>query len=300
MTTWLIVADDAKVSGLLNLVTSIPGPVAAVVAGTRELADQVAGWVPAVTWFDTSAVPASGIASAVADLIAADPGTVVAGMGVDSRLLAGAVAAATGAEVLADVTAATPSGEGLRVTHLLLGGLATEEVGVIGPVVLVADGRTVPEPGSAAGTVTPATADASVARVSTEPPAATGGDLASAARVVGVGRGLKDAGDLSLVQELADALGAELACSRPIAEGMGWLPTSSYLGISGQRIAPSLYLAVGISGQGQHMIGVRDARTIVAVNSDATAPIVAQADWTIVGDLYQVVPELTKALLAGS
>ncbi len=300
MTTWLIVADDAKVSGLLNLATSIPGPVAAVVAGTRELADQVAGWVPAVTWFDTSAVPAAGIASAVADLIAADPGTVVAGMGVDSRLLAGAVAATTGAEVLADVTAATPSGEGLRVTHLLLGGLATEEVGVIGPVVLVADGRTVPEPGSAAGTVTPAAADASVARVSTEPPAATGGDLASAARVVGVGRGLKDAGDLSLVQELAAALGAELACSRPIAEGMGWLPTSSYLGISGQRIAPSLYLAVGISGQGQHMIGVRDARTIVAVNSDATAPIVAQADWTIVGDLYQVVPALTKALLAGS
>jgi electron transfer flavoprotein alpha subunit len=253
----------------------------------------VAGWVPAVTWFDTSAVPASGIASAVAGVVAADPGTVVAGMGVDSRLLAGAVAAATGAEVLADVIAAIPSGDGLRVTHLLLGGLATEEVGVIGPVVLVADGRTVPEPGSAAGTVTPAAADASVARVSTEPPA-------SAARVVGVGRGLKDAGDLSLVQELAAALGAELACSRPIAEGMGWLPTSSYLGISGQRIAPSLYLAVGISGQGQHMIGVRDARTIVAVNSDATAPIVAQADWTIVGDLYQVVPELTRALLVRS
>jgi electron transfer flavoprotein alpha subunit len=300
VTTWLIVADDAKVSGLLNLVTSIPGPVAAVVAGMRELADQVAGWVPAVTWFDTSAVPAAGIASAVADLIAADPGTVVAGMGVDSRLLAGAVAATTGAEVLADVTAATPSGEGLRVTHLLLGGLATEEVGVTGRVVLVADGRTVPEPGSAAGTVTAATAGASVVRVSTEPPAATGGDLASAVRVVGVGRGLKVAGDLSLVQELADALGAELACSRPIAEGMGWLPASSYLGISGQRIAPSLYLAVGISGQGQHMIGVRDARTIVAVNSDATAPIVAQADWTIVGDLYQVVPELTKALLVRS
>ncbi|PKQ23250.1 MAG: electron transfer flavoprotein subunit alpha/FixB family protein [Actinobacteria bacterium HGW-Actinobacteria-5] len=300
MTTWLIVADDAKVSGLLDLARALPSPLAAVVAGTRELADQVAGWVPAVTWFDTSAVPASGIASAVAGVVAADPGTVVAGMGVDSRLLAGAVAAATGAEVLADVIAAIPSGDGLRVTHLLLGGLATEEVGVIGPVVLVADGRTVPEPGSAAGTVTPAAADASVARVSTEPPAAAGGDLASAARVVGVGRGLKDAGDLSLVQELAAALGAELACSRPIAEGMGWLPTSSYLGISGQRIAPSLYLAVGISGQGQHMIGVRDARTIVAVNSDATAPIVAQADWTIVGDLYQVVPELTRALLVRS
>jgi electron transfer flavoprotein alpha subunit len=296
VTTWLIVADNAKVSGLLDLADGLSGPLAAVVAGSRELADQVASWVPAVTWFDTTSVPAAGVSSAVAAVVSADPGTVLAGMDTDSRVLAGAVAAATGAEVLADVTAVAPSSDGLVVTHLLLGGLATERVEVCGPTVLIADGRAVPEPGSVDGTVTPATAESIVVRVSTEPAADTGGDLSSARRVVGVGRGLKDEADMTLVRELAAAFDAELACSRPIAEGMGWLPASTYLGISGQRIAPSVYLAVGISGQGQHMIGVRDAHTIVAVNSDSHAPIVAQADWTIVGDLYEVVPALTAAL----
>lgn len=300
MTTWLIVADDAKVAGLLELAAALPAPLSAVVAGPRGLAEQVAGWVDAVVWYDTSSVPAAGIASAVAAAVAADPGTVVAGMGADSRLLAGAVAAATGAEVLADVTAVVADGVKLLVSHLLLGGLATEQVSVTGPVVLVADGRMAPEPGSRAGTITPAATEATMTRVATETAATGGGDLSVATRVVGIGRGLKEASDLALIRELAGSLGAELACSRPIAEGMGWLPASSYLGISGQRIAPELYLAVGISGQGQHMIGVRDAHTIVAVNSDPHAPIVAQADWAIVGDLYQVVPALAEALRARS
>jgi electron transfer flavoprotein alpha subunit len=219
-------------------------------------------------------------------------------MGSDSRLLAGAVGAAIGAEVLADVTTVCANGTGLLVSHLLLGGLATEQVSVTGPVVLIADGRMTPEPGTAAGTITPVAVEATVTRVSTEAAATGGGDLTVAARVVGIGRGLKDEADLALVRQLAAGLGAELACSRPIAEGMGWLPASCYLGISGQRIAPELYLAVGVSGQGQHMIGVRDAQTIVAVNSDPNAPIVAQADWTIIGDLYQVLPALTEALQA--
>lgn len=300
MTTWLIVADDAKAAGLLELADALPAPLSAVVAGPRELAEQVAGWVDAVVWYDTSSVPAAGIASTVAATVAAIPGVVLAGMGTDSRLLAGAVAAALGAEVLADVTAVRDNGDELLVSHLLLGGLATEQVSVTGPVVLVADGRMAPEPGSRAGTITPAATEATLTRVSTQPAATGGGDLSVATRVVGIGRGLKDSSDLALIRELVAGLGAELACSRPIAEGMGWLPASSYLGISGQRIAPQLYLAVGISGQGQHMIGVRDAHTIVAVNSDPSAPIVAQADWTIVGDLYQVVPALTEALRARS
>ncbi len=91
-------------------------------------------------------------------------------------------------------------------------------------------------------------------------------------------------------------LGAELACSRPIAEGVKWLPTERYVGVSGATIKPDLYLAVGISGQIQHMVGVSGAKTIVAINKDKNAPIFGQADLGVIGDLYQVVPALIDAL----
>ena len=99
-----------------------------------------------------------------------------------------------------------------------------------------------------------------------------------------------------LLDELASALGAEVACSRPLAETVDWMPKSRYVGVSGQKVKPDIYVAVGISGQMQHMAGARDARTIVAINSDGDAPIFAQADYGIVGDLHEVLPALTRAL----
>jgi electron transfer flavoprotein alpha subunit len=123
-------------------------------------------------------------------------------------------------------------------------------------------------------------------------------DLPSAPVVVGVGRGLKTKTDLSLIEQLATALGAEVGCSRPLAEGLDWMPKERYIGISGQRISPRLYMAVGISGQLQHMFGVRDAEVIVAVNSDADAPIFSECDYGLVGDLYRIVPALVAALTA--
>jgi electron transfer flavoprotein alpha subunit len=121
-------------------------------------------------------------------------------------------------------------------------------------------------------------------------------DLPSAPMVVGIGRGLKAQADLTLIEELATALGAELGCSRPLAEGVDWMPKERYIGISGQHIAPRLYMAVGISGQLQHMFGARDSEVIVAVNSDADAPIFAECDYGLVGDLYRIVPALVAAL----
>lgn len=125
-----------------------------------------------------------------------------------------------------------------------------------------------------------------------------GGDvnLAGAKRVVGVGRGFADKADLALAEALATALGAELACSRPIAEFFKWMPEERYIGISGQAIKPDLYIAVGISGQAQHVYGIRDAKVIVSINKDETAPIGQKADYSIVGDLKEVLPVLTGAL----
>ena len=120
-------------------------------------------------------------------------------------------------------------------------------------------------------------------------------DLGAAEIIVSVGRGIKEAENIPLVRQLAEVLGAELAASRPICDA-GWLPMERQVGSSGQTVAPKMYLAVGISGAIQHLVGMKGSRTVVAINKDANAPIFEVADYGIVGDLFQVVPELVEAI----
>ncbi len=122
-------------------------------------------------------------------------------------------------------------------------------------------------------------------------------DLGSAQLIVAVGRGIREADNLPLVQDLAAALGAEVAASRPICDN-GWLPIERQVGSSGQTVAPKLYLAIGISGAIQHLVGMKGSQCIVAINKDAEAPIFEVADYGIVGDLFEVVPALTDAVKA--
>jgi electron transfer flavoprotein alpha subunit len=120
-------------------------------------------------------------------------------------------------------------------------------------------------------------------------------DLTAAEIIVAVGRGIKEAENIPVVQKLAEVLGAELAASRPICDN-GWLPMERQVGSSGQTVSPKLYLAVGISGAIQHLVGMKGSKTIVAINKDSEAPIFEVADYGIVGDLFQVVPALVEEI----
>ena len=127
-------------------------------------------------------------------------------------------------------------------------------------------------------------------------------DLTQAEVIVSVGRGIKEQKNIELVKQLADALGAELAASRPICDS-GWLPMDRQVGSSGQTVAPKLYLAIGISGAIQHIVGMKGAKSIIAVNKDSEAPIFEIADYAVVGNLFDIVPPLieeVKKAKAGS
>lgn len=138
--------------------------------------------------------------------------------------------------------------------------------------------------------------DCAVEKLSSEalPPASV--DLGSATIVVGCGRGFASEDQLQLARDLAAKLGGEVGCTRPLAEGADWFPREAYIGVSGQVVAPHAYIAVGVSGQMQHMVGCSGADLVIAINKDKNAPIFSQCDYGFVGDIATALPALTAAL----
>ena len=194
----------------------------------------------------------------------------------------------------------------LRMDRLLYGGLAVQTVVCTSRPQMAAIAPRVFDPAPVVegneGTVreisdVPSSAVTVVSRTAKSREAV---DITEAKIVVCIGRGFEKEADVKLAEDLAEVLGGEVGCSRPIAEELRWLPEDVYLGISGKKIKPDLYVGVGVSGQIQHVTGIRDSKIIVAINRDENAPIFEASDYGIVGDLYQVVPilieELKKAL----
>jgi len=131
-----------------------------------------------------------------------------------------------------------------------------------------------------------------------KPRAASGVNLEEAEVVVAAGRGFKTKDDLKLAFDLAEALHGQVGCSRPLATDLGWLTDEYWIGLSGKNVRPKLYLGLGVSGQIQHVTGIRNSEVIVAVNSNKDAPIFKVCDYGIVGDLYKVAPALIAAFKA--
>jgi electron transfer flavoprotein alpha subunit len=210
-----------------------------------------------------------------------------------------------GGALITDVTGINGTGAGATFTRPMFQGKLSAEVRHQGngPRCVTiqigafrADGVT----RGTAGAVTPGAVniDASSIRQSPEAPfkeAKQAVDLGQAERIVAVGRGIKAQENIAIAERLAKAMSAEIAASRPICDS-GWLPMDRQIGSSGQTVAPKLYVALGISGAIQHLVGMKGARTIVAINKDADAPIFEVADYGIVGDLFEVVPALVTEL----
>lgn len=297
---WIIVADQPGVGNLITVARSLGGPVGAVVAGPRPVAETVAsGGVDKVVWCHApDDVPPEASAQAVADTVAAHPPRVVlAARNPAERVLLGAAAARLKAAVLTGARSVSLAGDSTTVVNAVFGDISEETVAVSGPVALLLDGGSVPPaagPGAPIEEITAAPLGLKV--IETRTHGFEEVDLNAAHRVIGVGRGLAAKEDLALIEELAHALEAEVACSRPVAEGLNWMGKDRYIGSSGAHITPQLYLAIGISGQLQHMVGVTGAETIVGINSDPNAAIFSQTDYGLVGDLYQLVPAITAAL----
>jgi electron transfer flavoprotein alpha subunit len=191
----------------------------------------------------------------------------------------------------------------LVVERLVLGGNAnSREQFTSFPAVVSVPAKVIPclpEASSGSGIVEQKPMDIGPAKVSlvkTTTREAAGVKLDSANVVVSCGRGLKAKDDLRMISDLAKALNGELGCSRPISADLKWLPKEHWVGLSGIRVKPKVYVACGISGQIQHLAGMRDSSIIVAINKDKDAPIFKAADYGIVGDLYKVVPEIMNQL----
>lgn len=213
------------------------------------------------------------------------------------RDLAARVAGYLGCPMISDASSVSYSDGKLTAIRMVYGGSIqhTEEFEGFG-VVTIPSGKFEPVNGEAEIATIELAADDRYKLIETSPITKHGVDLSVAEKVVCVGMGLEKEEDLQMARDLADVLGAEIGCTRGIAEERHWLPVEHYIGISGAIIKPKLYISMGVSGQIQHVYGVKDSKVIVAVDKNENAPIFEAADYGIVGDMYEIIPALTERL----
>jgi electron transfer flavoprotein alpha subunit len=302
--SWEAVAAGQRLAALTGLAVNAVIPGAETKALATEVAAKALGRVVRLEHPLLAAYTADGFLLALQQFIAAEqPEFVVFPHSYQVRDYAPALAARLGEVLIGDVTAI---GDGPVFTRQLmqgrLNGVYRHTGGGACFVSVQAGAFRVETAETGSAEVSIFSPEIEAAQIRTRPGERYRGsaqtvDLESAQRIVSVGRGIKEVGNIPLVQELATALGAELGASRPICDS-GWLPAERQVGSSGQTVAPKLYLAVGISGAIQHLVGMKGSQCVVAINKDPCAPIFEVADYGIVGDLFELVPALTEAVRA--
>jgi len=295
-----------------------------LLTAARGLADPTGGEVHALLIGAPGGVPTDGLGDAGADriLVAADAdlvdyqadryaavaaeqakaggyNTILVGATAMGKDLAPRLAARLACPLAADVTSIRHEG-GVVVTRPVYAGKAiyTLRIAAVPCVVSLRPNAVAPQPSGKAGTVETVSVAAGGPKAKTvkiKAPERAALDVAEASVVVSGGRGLKEAEHFTLLEDLASALGGAVGASRAVVDA-GWRPHAEQVGQTGKVVSPNLYFAIGISGAIQHLAGIRTAKTIVAINKDADAPIFKVADYGIVGDLFEVVPRLTQEI----
>jgi electron transfer flavoprotein alpha subunit len=301
--SWETIAAAQQVGGPLRVAVlgSNIGPVAS------ELAAADVAEVIAIENAALADYTADGYVMALAALIQSEqPSLVLFPHTYQTRDFAPALAARLGRALITDVTGVRSENGSAIYTRPVFQGKLNADVSANGPsphLVTFQIGSFRADAvvrGNAAAPIrhVAAAVDAGAIRQKPEAPfkeAKQAVDLSQAERIVAVGRGIKGQEHLKLAEQLAQAMGAEIAASRPICDA-GWLPMDRQIGSSGQTVAPKLYVALGISGAIQHLVGMKGSRTIVAINKDPEAPIFEIADYGIAGDLFEVVPAMIAEL----
>lgn len=298
---WMIVSQPEEAAPMIDLLKLDASEVTALVIGSRSLAEEVSGLVKAVKWIDNADTPADCYVQAAAEiLVNAAPSLIVGAAFPASRAVLGIVAAKSGVPMTSNILSISDAGDSFVVNRSALEGKQIETLKLPhGSCVLVSPYNFKPQEHE----VTPncdrieemqAESIPAAQYLAKAPVAAS--SLKTAERIVSVGLGCSKDELFAQAKELAGKLGAEMGCSMPVATEYMLLPQDHYVGISGCKVVPKLYLALGISGTSQHIAGVRNAKTIVCVNKDPNASFFRNADYGIVGDLDEVLPALLKAL----
>ncbi len=234
------------------------------------------------------------------EIRAEDPQIVLMQSSKRAQCIAGRLAVRLGAVVVNGVLSIERDGDSLLLTHVVYGGMAKQVERVSGMVfALIPSGAFEAADAGGQGTVeqrAAAVESGPIKLVGTKEKQEEIVDLSAAKRVVCVGRGIGNQGNLRLAEELAGKFDAEMACTRPIAESEGWMARSRYVGVSGASVKPDVYLALGVSGQVQHMVGALDSRIIAVVNKDKNAPCFKNCDIGLVADVEKVLPVLESLL----
>jgi electron transfer flavoprotein alpha subunit len=303
---WIYSEDNGIARQLLTagqqLKAAMDQPLGVITLDSKEQQKLIAAGADIVCVLQGENIWPESFAKAVADIIGKEQASVLlVGGTLRGKDVAAKVAATLKAGLVTDALTVKYASNRIETTRLLYGGLAIKEEAVTMPALVTIPPRTYAEPEAVdrqgeVRTIVVDNADARIAVSNVCPIVRQGADIATANKIVCVGRGLGKQEDLASVEKLAAVIGAEIACTRGISEDYHWLPNERYIGISGQKVKPQLYIGMGISGQVQHVVGIRDSKIIVAIDTNEKAPIFAAADYGIVGDLYEVLPLLTEAL----
>ena len=305
---WFITDDQSAIGELAAGARKLGEHVTAVLFSEQDQAKEaIAHGADQVYLFKkTEGSFIEGYSKEIAGLIRAEQaGLVMVYSSASGKLIAGRIASQLETSAISNVSDLYIEDDHVVAEHMVYGGLALRKEKALSDTVVLTVGLGVFEANakdeSREGKVTEITGEAEntgIKVIEIRPKQGETVNLKVAKKVVGVGRGFANEEDLKMAEDLASATGAELACSRPIAEGEKWMGKERYVGVSGAVLKPDVYVAIGISGQIQHMVGVNDAKTIVAINKDKNAPIFKQADIGLVGDLYTVLPKITEKLKA--